>query len=177
MGIKTEPLGICDHCKGPIRGSLFTSKHHPRRYCSRLCRNTANSRAGAGKRSDKAKARIQAGEWSNPARGLTPDIIRQAAKMGGAARAITLKEDVAAGTWQSPSLSQQARANLSRPRKHRDDAVLHAAIEKLSRGLHMADLTPDEATRYRTYRRELAMAKRPQAPRLNLDTAIEWSAL
>lgn len=148
---KLKPIGICDQCGGPIRMDWYTSKHQPRRYCSRLCRNTANSRQGAPIRSQKLKERVQAGIWFNPGARLTTDQRHIYACMGGAAAAAIFKSQVKDGTWRNPALSAGARRKLSRPRaKH--NYLLHRAISKLSRGLKMADLTPDEAKLYRAYR-------------------------
>jgi hypothetical protein len=69
MGNKIAPIGICDLCGEafPVGVAPYTSKGRPRRYCSRRCQNTANSRAGAAIRSDKMRERVQSGEWQNPA--------------------------------------------------------------------------------------------------------------
>lgn len=137
MGLKEQPLGICDHCLGKIpRKRWYTSKGKPRRYCCRDCRNTANSRAGAQARSEKAKARVARGEWQNPAsiNPPSPTVLSQ--------RISCLRQqEVAAGTWRNPALGAAAREKLSRPRKYSGD--LHSAIEKLKRG-KMSDLTEAE---------------------------------
>ena len=125
MAMKQRPLGICDHCGGPIPpDEWYTSKGKSRLYCSRDCRNTANSRAGSPARSEKIRRRIKA------------------------------------GTWRNPALSDTARAKLSRPRKH--SGPLAQAIEKLGRGLAMADLTPEEQAAYRQYQAELRQARRDE---------------
>lgn len=68
MPEKKAPLGICDHCGGEIpEARHYTTKGTPRLYCSRDCRNTANSRAGAHILSRKGKERVRRGEWQNPA--------------------------------------------------------------------------------------------------------------
>lgn len=150
---KTRPLGVCDHCGGPIRRSeWYTSKRKPRRYCCRDCRNTANSRAGAPIRSVKILAHIRAGTWQNPHILHPPTPAEQAAR----ARKGRLRE-VRAGRWRNPALTLEARRKLSRPRRH--SGALHAAIEKLRNG-KMADLTPEERDAYRAYRRDLARRKK-----------------
>ena len=64
MAEKTAPLGICDLCGGEISPGPYTSKDTPRLFCSRECRNTANSRAGAAIRyatQEKVKGGVR--EW------------------------------------------------------------------------------------------------------------------
>jgi hypothetical protein len=112
------------------------------------CRNTGNSRAGNEERTRKLRQRIERGEWQNPARLHPPDLAKVAAGVSRAKRAA-----VAAGTWVSPSVSEQARAKLSRARKH--GGALHSAIEKLGGGGKVADLTEEEQEAHRQYRAEL----------------------
>ena len=148
---KTEPIGVCDHCKGEITDTWYT-RRGPRRYCCVDCRNTANSRAGAPTRSAKNRARVAAGVWQNPHK-LNPPTGEEQARR---ARLGRLRE-VAAGTWRNPALADVARVKLSRPRKHTGD--LHRAIEKLKRGLSTADLSPEEQEAHRAYRRRLWAAR------------------
>ncbi len=151
---KRLSIGTCDHCEGEIPSDQwYTTKGKPRLHCCRKCRNTAISRAGAKVRSEKAKKRVALGQWQNPAK-LNPPTSEQQAER---ARKGRLRE-VEAGTWRNPALSDEARKKLSRPRKH--SGTLHLAIEKLSRGLRMDQLTPDEQDVYRQYRRELRLARR-----------------
>ncbi len=156
MSEKQQPLGICDHCLGPIRpGQWYTSKGKPRQYCCRDCQNTANSRAGAQGRGVKAHQRYLAGLWKNPLAGpLTP------AEQADRSRRGRLRE-VAEGRWRNPALSQEARQKLSRPRKH--SGLLADAIDKLNAG-SMADLTEEERQAYREYRRRLAKEKKKYSP-------------
>lgn len=142
---KTAPLGICDLCGGPI-ANPYTSKGKPRLYCSRDCRNTANSRAGSLERGRKVRERIASGEWVNPATINPPD----PAKIGTGVRRVRLRE-VAEGRWRNPGLTPEARAKNSEPHIH--SGALADAIEKLRRG-KMADLTPEEAEAYRAHARE-----------------------
>jgi len=159
---KLAPLGICDLCWQPIPPSLgpFTSKGRPRRYCSIACRVTANSRLGAPLRSLKAAQRAAAGLWRNPL-GETPEEVAAALRERNRSAdhrrkvAAARRREVEEGTWRNPALSETAREKLSRPRVHADDLVLHAAIEKLGRGLSVADLTPEEREAHRRYRRAL----------------------
>lgn len=158
MAKKQQPIGVCDHpdCLARIpRERWYTTKGKPRMYCSRRCQNTANSRAGANIRSEKAKKRIAAGQWQNPAKLNPPD----PAKVGaGVSQARKL--EVEAGEWRNPALSLAARKKLSRPRKH--SGVLHRAIEKLGQGYKVSDLTEAEAEAHRKYRRELYAANRQE---------------
>lgn len=152
MADKTAPLGVCDHCGGMILDTPYTSKHKPRRYCCVACRNTANSQAGAGVRSQKAKKRVAAGVWVNPLAFETPESRREHARKAGQATAEQHKAAIVAGTWRNPALSQKARRKLSRPRTIADP-VLHRAYERLNAGAHMADLTPEEQDACRAHRR------------------------
>ena len=148
MADKVKPLGICDLCDAAIPANRwYTSKGKPRLYCSIDCRNAGNSRAGEPIRYSKMMVSIERGEWRNPVTIRPPTSEEQSAR----ARAGRLKE-VQAGVWRNPALSQEARDKLSRPRKH--SGALAAAIDKLDRGLSMAELLPDEAEAYRAYRRE-----------------------
>lgn len=156
MAKKQAPLGTCDHCGGDIpRSRWYTSKRKPRLHCSRDCRNTANSRAGAPIRSEKARARVRRGEWQNPAK-LNPPTPEEQARRASLGR----KREVVAGTWRNPALTTAARKKLSRPRKH--SGVLHSAIEKLGRGLSVSQLTPEEQEVHRQYRRDLVAARRDE---------------
>lgn len=85
-------MGICDLCSSQM--PTHTVKGKIRRYCSRECRNTANSRAGAASRTRKLHERIAAGSWVNPAMLRPPTSAEQAAR----ARKGRLRE-VAAGVW------------------------------------------------------------------------------
>jgi len=145
--LKTEPVGICDLCKGSIPPSEWYTRRGPRLYCSIDCRNTANSRAGNLVRTAKVLKRVEAGTWKNPAqlRPPTPE------EQGERARKGRLRE-VEARTWRNPALTDQARVKLSRPRRH--SGPLHSALEKLKQGARVADLTPDEQAAHRAYRRE-----------------------
>ena len=104
---KLEPPGICDLCKNRIRDNLYTNKGTLRRYCSRQCRNTANSRAGADIKSDKAKERVRLGTWVNPGDYLSPEQRREAAHKGGQAAGKIFREQVKAGTWRNPAMSSR----------------------------------------------------------------------
>ena len=157
MAKKQKPLGICDLCGGEIPPHLgeYTSKGQPRLYCSRDCRNTANSRAGSPERARKARQRVARGEWQNPAK-LNPPTGEEQAHRARLGR----RREVEAGTWRNPALDNAARKKLSRPRKH--SGPLHQAIEKLSRGQKMADLTPEEQQAHRRYRAKLRAARRDE---------------
>ena len=156
MPAKTAPIGTCDLCGEPIpREEWYTSKGAPRLYCSRLCRNTANSRAGADIRGEKARERVARGEWVNPADINPPDPARIGAAVSRFRRA-----EVEAGTWRNPALSDEARAKLSRPRKH--SGALHSALEKLKAGCSVSDLTDEEAEAHRAYRQKLRDARRDE---------------
>lgn len=133
-------------------------------YCSRQCRNTANSRAGAPIRSRKAKERVHRGDWINP---LTLEPVparREHARKAGLARAEQHRAALAKGEWQNPANAPGAREKLSRPRKH-DNPTLHAAIEKLGAGYSMANLAPEEQEAYRAYRRDLRLRRRQEPDR------------
>lgn len=160
MAEKLKPIGVCDHCAGPIpAGQWYTSHGSPRLHCSLECRQTANSRNGNPVRMAKAIGRIKAGLWKNPAKLRPPTSEEQSQR----ARKGRLRE-VSQGTWRNPALTDEAREKLSRPRKH--DGVLHSAIEKLGRGLSVAELTPDEQAIHREYQRQLRAARRDEINRL-----------
>lgn len=165
MTEKSAPIGVCDLCGEdfPPNVSHYTTQRVPRRYCSRLCRNTANSRAGAEIRSKKAKERVRRGEWKNPSpvirEDATPREIEAWREKMSASVSDTRKQEVESGTWQNPALSDEAREKLSRPRKHGDNPVLHAAFEKLRTGASVADLLPEEQEAHRAYRREIDTAR------------------
>lgn len=150
MTTKTAALGICDQCGGEIPPHLgdYTSKGSPRLHCSRDCRNTANSRAGAEERGRQARLRVAHGQWVNPATINKPDPANISAGVS-----LARKAEVEAGTWRNPALDDEAREKLSRPRVHTDDPILHSAIEKLGRGLRVNRLTPDEQRAHRAWRR------------------------
>lgn len=149
MAEKIQPLGICDLCLGPIKDP-YTSKGKPRRYCSRECMNTANSRAGALERSRKAKERIAKGLWVNPHTIRPPTSEEQASRARkGYQRRVT------EGRWHNPGQTPEARAINSLPHKH--SGALAEAMEKLKHG-KMADLTPEQADAYRAYAREKTKA-------------------
>lgn len=149
MAEKKKPIGICDHCGKEMPEALhYTTKGMPRLYCSRECRNTANSRAGAHIRSKKGKERVRRGEWKNPHH-LNPPSPEEQARRARLGR----KREVKEGRWRNPAKSPEARRKLSRPRKHSGE--LHSAIEKLGQGSKMEELTEEEQQAYRAYRRQL----------------------
>lgn len=153
QGSKRAPVGVCDLCGAAIpRRAWYTRRGTPRLYCSRECRNTANSRDGAAIRSAKAKARVARGEWVNPLEFESPELRREHARRAGLASGH--RPD-----WVNPALSDEARAKLSRPRVHGDNPVLHRALEKRTQGASMADLSEEEAEAYRAYSRALRAAK------------------
>lgn len=157
--MKTKPLGTCDHCAGPIKpGEWYTSKGKPRRYCSRDCRNTANSRNGNPIRVAKLRESIRKGTWRNPVEIRHPTPEEQADR----ARKGRLRE-VASGKWRNPALDEKAQEKLSRARKH--PPILHSAMEKLSRGARVADLLPEEQEAHREYRRHLRSQNREEINR------------
>lgn len=159
MSAKTKPLGICDHCAGPIKpGEWYTSKRQPRRYCSRDCRNTANSRNGNPVRVAKLRESIRKGTWRNPVeiRPPTPD------EQAGRARKGRLRE-VFESRWRNPAIDESAREKLSRARKH--SPILHSALEKLRQGLRMNELTQEEREAHRAYRKQLRDQNREEVNR------------
>ena len=155
MPDKIQPIGTCDHCLGPIPPGQWRTRRGPRLYCSLECRNTANSRAGAEERGRKAKQRVHAGTWQNPAKLRPPTGEEQGAR----ARKGRLRE-VAEGRWRNPGLTPEAREINSRPHKH--SGFLASAIERLKAGATMTDLTTEEADAYRAYKRQLRTARRDE---------------
>lgn len=150
--MKQKPLGICDLCGAEIpKSRWYTSRGLPRCYCSRECRNTANSRSGSEIRRIKTLARIKAGRWINPKifQTITPEEQSRRAKTG------RLRE-VAEGRWRNPALTPEAREKLSRPRKH--TGALHRAMEKLRHG-KMSDLSDEEREAWYAYRKQLKEKK------------------
>lgn len=145
---KTNSIGICDHCGGPIAPhDYYTSKGKPRQFCSRDCRNTANSRAGNPIRRAKAQQRVAQGSWQNPAKLHPPTPTEQAAR----ARKGRLRE-VQSGTWRNPGQTPAAQAINSRPHKH--TGALAEAMEILRHGC-TADLSPDQHAAILAYRKNL----------------------
>jgi hypothetical protein len=159
MPFKFEPIGICDFCRQPIKINWYTKRRTPRLHCCIVCRQTSNTLKGMEKRLEKVKARIAAGTWVNPSSGFTPEQRRRYAKLGSVAAGAKFKEEVAAGQWRNPALSTEARRKLSRPRTIKNK-ILHSAISKLTLGLKVADLTPQEAESHRVYRRNKSRALR-----------------
>lgn len=154
---KVQPIGICDLCLQSIPSHLgnYTSKGAPRLHCSRECRNTANSRAGAPIISQKTRARIERGEWANPAELNPPDpkVVTEGI------REARLRE-VQEGRWRNPGLTPEAREINSRPHKH--SGALAEAIERLNAGASTSDLTPEQQEAHRAYRRQLEAARREE---------------
>ncbi len=148
--MKVNPIGVCDLCGGPIAPGEWYTRRGPRRYCSRECRNTANSRAGNPVRTAKLRQRVAAGRWHNPREGMTPE---QISAVQSVASRTSRNREVREGRWRNPALADEAREKLSRPRKH--TGALHAAFEKLRRGLGVGDLLPEEQEAHREYRRKL----------------------
>ena len=151
----------CELCGEPVDSlglGLYTSKRKRRRFCSRDCRNTANSRTGNEVRTKKLMQRIEAGDWQNPAALNPPNPVN----ISKGVRRVR-RQEVAKGRWRNPALTPEARKKLSRPRKHK--GVLHNAIEKLKQGLKMDDLTAEEAESYRTYRRKIYADNRTEYQR------------
>jgi DNA-binding transcriptional regulator YiaG len=101
---------------------------------------------------------VELGEWLTPSPALRDDATAEeiAAWHAAVSRGLSAERvaEVASGTWRNPALDPAAREKLSTPRRH--DGVLASAIEKLGRGIGVADLTPDEREAHRSYRRELA---------------------
>lgn len=156
MPDKTQPIGTCDHCLGPIPPGQWRTRRGPRLYCSLECRNTANSRAGNPVRVQKLRQAVQTGTWQNPAKLRPPTPEEQSAR----SRKGRLRE-VAEGRWRNPALTPAARAKLSRPRKH--SGPLASAIERLKTGVSMSGLTIEEADAYRSYARQRRAARRDAA--------------
>ncbi len=155
----------------------YTVKGKPRRFCSSWCKATANSRAGAPIRAEKARQRVRAGTWQNPAEHHTPDSLRAAALAGAAVRAEQHRAALEAGTWQNPADAPGARDKLSRPRVHGDNPALHRAMERLRSGLQVADLEPEEAEAHRTHNRARARALRRRPPNEALRAARRAAGL
>ena len=174
MTDKIEPLGVCDTCGEtfPETVSPYTSKGVPRLCCSRTCRNALNSRRGAGKRSEQAKARVRLGEWENPSPLVREDVSDEELKSCLEAMAAGVsrvrKAEVETGIWRNPALGAVARKKLSRPRVHTDNPLLHRAFERLRQGASVAELSVDEREAHRSYRRELYAARRDE------DWRREW---
>lgn len=154
---KIQPIGICDLCLQPIPPHLgnYTSKGSPRLHCSRECRNTANSRAGAPIKSQKTLERMQRGEWANPAELNPPDPQAVAEGIRKARR-----REVQEGRWRNPGLTPEAREINSQPHKH--SGPLAEAIERLNAGASTNDLTPEQQEAHRAYRRQLEAARREE---------------
>lgn len=154
MSTKLKPIGICDHCLGPIAPEQwYTSKRKPRQFCCRQCRNTAIARRYAAPvNRERMLAQVADGSWVNPQ--PTPPTPAEQARRARLGR----MREVAAGTWRNPGLTPEARAINSQPEKH--TGALAAAIEKLKRGASVRDLTPEEQDAHRAYRRALAAALR-----------------
>lgn len=148
MKSKVQPIGTCDLCLEPIPEDLWYTRRGPRLYCSIDCRNTANSRAGNAVRVEKLKQSVAEGRWQNPAKLNPPD----PQEMGKGSRVTRLKE-VAEGRWRNPALTDEARAKLSRPRKH--SGALHRAIERMKQGEKLKELPPEERAAFNEYRRNL----------------------
>lgn len=176
MSEKKLPLGICDHCGEPFpRGVSLTTKRGPRRYCSIDCRNTANSRNGNPVRTAKLRQAVAAGRWQNPHHLHPPTPEEQSRR----SRLVRLRE-VAEGRWRNPALAPDARAKLSRPRRHGDNPLLHAAMEKLRHG-SMQELTPAERDAFHAYQKVLRDAQRTrrtpeQLARLRARWRAYWHA-
>jgi len=169
--MKEQPIGICDYCLEYIMAEdWYTSKGKPRQHCCRDCRNTANSQAGAQIRSTKTLARIAAGEWINPATLHPPDPVNVGI---GVRRSILGR--IRQGVWTNPALSQAARKKLSRPRKH--SGPLAVAIDRLDSGSKISDLSEDEATAYRTWRKErYSILKSTQSEEDKAQRRAQWRA-
>ncbi len=114
---KNAPIGICDHCLGPIHpDEHYTSKGQPRRYCCRDCRNTANSRNSTAIRIEKAKANVAAGTWYNPRSELTRE---QISEIQSRAATTARTRERAEGRWRNPGLSPESRAKNSAKQNQR----------------------------------------------------------
>lgn len=164
MREKQQPIGICDLCLKPIPRDQWYTRRGPRLYCPGPdCRNTANSRNGSPIRIAKQIERVKRGEWINPRSVLSDEENR---RLNAQAGRLGRKREVDAGTWRNPALSAEARAKLSRPRKH--SGALHRAMEKLRSGT-MADLTEEERRAYRLYQKELRRRRRDDLNRLARD--------
>ena len=151
--VNFPPLSLPRLCSNRI-ATPYTRRGIPTLYCSRACRNTANSRAGSAERARLARLRVAAGVWINPATINRPTL----AVIGAAVRRTRLAQ-VAAGTWRNPALDDEARRKLSRPRKHGDNPVLHSTLEKLRQKV---ELTEEEWEAHRVYRRRLRTARKDE---------------
>ena len=170
----------CELCGGDLDAhglGYWTLKGKRRRHCCTWCKATANSRAGAPKRSAIQRARVRAGLWNNPGEHHTPESLRAAAKAGGAVRAEQHHVDLEAGTWSNPADAPGAREKLSRPRAHSDNPTLHRAIEKLTAGGKAADLTPEEAEAFRAHRRAQQRRLNQRPPNVALRQARKRAGL
>lgn len=158
MPDKLHPVGTCDVCGEPIPPNMwYTSKGKPRLHCSIDCRNAANSRRGAAVRSRQAKARVRRGIWKNPLWLESPESRRVHASIAGRKGRL---QDVAAGTWRNPALSEAARTKLSRPRVHAEQPLVHRAMELMRRGMKLRELPGEVHLAYNAYRRDLAAQNR-----------------
>ena len=132
---KTAPIGICDHCGGPIALDEWYTRRGPRRYCCRDCRNTANSRNGNPVRVAKVMQRVADGQWTNPRANMTTEEISAIQSL--ASRKGRLRE-VAEGRWRNPGLSDEARAtNRAKQAERFSDPAAREAVrqQNLSRPL------------------------------------------
>jgi len=122
---------LCELCGRPLDegDGRYTRKGKRRRFCSRECRNAHNSRAGAAIRAQKQRARVARGEWRSPLDAVRDNPARYQAWRARVAEGVrrARRQEVAEGRWRNPALSPEAREKLSRPRKHGDNPVLHAA--------------------------------------------------
>lgn len=170
MPDKQQPVGTCDLCLGPIPEDMWHTRFGPRLYCSIECRNTGNSRIGNPIRVEKLKQSIADGRWPNPAKINPPD-----PRNIGEGVSKHRREEVAKGRWRNPALTDEARAKLSKPRRH--EGILHRAIERLKQGEKLADLTPEERAAYREYRRNLyAQRKAAMTPEEIEQQRARWRA-
>jgi ribosome-binding protein aMBF1 (putative translation factor) len=171
---------LCELCGEDVDQhglGYYTSKGKPRRFCSILCRNTANSREGAPIRAAIQQQRVKAGLWQNPGDFVTDEERREFARMGGAVRAEQHQEALDEGTWENPADAPGAREKLSRPRKHGDNPDLHRALEKLKAGGSVTDLTEAEAAAHRKYKRKVERRRRQRPPNQALAAARERAGL
>lgn len=107
MADKTQAVGICDLCLGPIQPDNHYTRRGPRLHCSRECRNTANSRTGAPVRAEMARERVRDGTWYDPRSELTPERRHEIDSTNS--RNNRLRE-IDAGRWRNPGLTSEARA-------------------------------------------------------------------
>ena len=154
MREKQRPIGICDLCGASIPREQWYTRRGPRLYCPDTdCRNIANSRNGNAVRVAKMNERVRRGEWQNPRSFLSAE---ENARLNAHAGRLGRLREVAAGTWRNPALSDEARAKLSRPRKHH--GILHRVLEKLRHG-SVADLTEREKRAHRKYQQILVLRR------------------